>query len=92
MGASQVVSGCQQLTDSVSFDDGPTEFTPRILAILEKNNAKATFFCIGKHVMTLIGGCGHGKSACAVALLLPSALMPKQNKFKAQRALDLYLN
>lgn len=35
---------------SLTFDDGPTEFTPRILAILEKNNAKATFFCIGKQI------------------------------------------
>ena len=35
---------------ALSFDDGPTKFTPRILKILEKNNAKATFFCIGKQI------------------------------------------
>lgn len=35
---------------SLTFDDGPTEFTPRILEILEKINAKATFFCIGKQI------------------------------------------
>ncbi len=35
---------------SLTFDDGPTEFTPRVLEILEKNNAKATFFCIGKQI------------------------------------------
>jgi len=35
---------------SLTFDDGPTEFTSRILDILEKNNAKATFFCIGKQI------------------------------------------
>ena len=35
---------------SLTFDDGPTEFTPRILEILKKNNAKATFFCIGKQI------------------------------------------
>ena len=35
---------------TLTFDDGPTEFTPRILDILEQNNAKATFFCIGKQI------------------------------------------
>ncbi len=35
---------------SLTFDDGPTEFTPRILAILAKHQAKATFFCIGKQI------------------------------------------
>ena len=40
----------QQKIISLTFDDGPTEFTPRILDILEKNHAKATFFCIGKQI------------------------------------------
>lgn len=36
---------------SITFDDGPNpEFTPRVLELLKKHNAKATFFCIGKHV------------------------------------------
>lgn len=35
---------------SLTFDDGPTEFTPRILEILETYNVKATFFCIGKQI------------------------------------------
>ncbi len=36
---------------SITFDDGPNmEFTPRILEILKENKAKATFFCIGKHM------------------------------------------
>lgn len=35
---------------ALTFDDGPTVFTPRILAILEKNNVKATFFCIGRQI------------------------------------------
>lgn len=36
---------------AITFDDGPhPEFTPKVLALLEKYNAKATFFCIGKHV------------------------------------------
>jgi len=36
---------------SITFDDGPhPEFTPRILELLKKHNAKATFFCIGKHI------------------------------------------
>lgn len=38
---------------AITFDDGPNrEFTPRILSLLKKYNAKATFFCIGKHIGT----------------------------------------
>jgi len=34
---------------SLTFDDGPnTEFTPRVLKLLNQYNAKATFFLIGK--------------------------------------------
>jgi len=36
---------------SITFDDGPnTEFTPRILELLAKFGAKATFFCVGKNI------------------------------------------
>ncbi|MBN9292926.1 MAG: polysaccharide deacetylase family protein [Flavobacteriia bacterium] len=35
---------------SLTFDDGPTTFTPAVLDILQKYQVKATFFCIGKHV------------------------------------------
>lgn len=35
----------------LTFDDGPTpEITEWVLAELEKHNAKATFFCIGKNI------------------------------------------
>ncbi|WP_250433801.1 polysaccharide deacetylase family protein [Hanstruepera flava] len=38
---------------AITFDDGPhPEFTPQVLALLKQYNAKATFFCIGKHVKT----------------------------------------
>jgi peptidoglycan/xylan/chitin deacetylase (PgdA/CDA1 family) len=38
---------------SLTFDDGPhPETTPRILDLLAKHSAKATFFVIGKHVET----------------------------------------
>ncbi|SHI78401.1 Polysaccharide deacetylase [Cruoricaptor ignavus] len=33
---------------ALTFDDGPTEFTPKILQTLNDFNAKATFFCVGK--------------------------------------------
>ncbi|MFI2742064.1 polysaccharide deacetylase family protein [Zhouia sp. PK063] len=37
----------------LTFDDGPTpEVTPWVLQQLQKYNAKATFFCIGKNVKT----------------------------------------
>lgn len=34
-------------TVALTFDDGPSEFTPQILAILKKYNIKATFFMVG---------------------------------------------
>jgi len=35
---------------SITFDDGPNpDFTPKILSLLKKNDAKATFFLIGKN-------------------------------------------
>lgn len=38
----------------LTFDDGPTEdITSWVLSELDKYNAKATFFCIGKNVMHL---------------------------------------
>ncbi|RMA65723.1 polysaccharide deacetylase family protein [Ulvibacter antarcticus] len=36
---------------AISFDDGPNlEYTPKVLSLLKQFNAKATFFCIGKHI------------------------------------------
>lgn len=36
---------------SITFDDGPNpEFTPKVLSLLKKHGAKATFFLIGKYV------------------------------------------
>ncbi|MCX8534473.1 polysaccharide deacetylase family protein [Chryseobacterium luquanense] len=35
---------------ALTFDDGPTKFTPKFLDILKENNIKATFFCIGKQI------------------------------------------
>lgn len=36
---------------ALTFDDGPhPEFTPKVLQLLKKFNARATFFCVGKNV------------------------------------------
>lgn len=37
-------------TIALTFDDGPGSFTNRLLDCLEKNNAKATFFLVGKEI------------------------------------------
>jgi len=42
-----------QTTDkkiAVTFDDGPTPSTEKVLELLKKYNVKATFFCIGKQI------------------------------------------
>lgn len=35
---------------ALTFDDGPTEFTPKFLDLLHTHNIKATFFCIGQQI------------------------------------------
>src|SRR5690606_14755810 len=36
---------------ALTFDDGPSpEYTPQVLDILKLYRAKATFFCIGRHI------------------------------------------
>lgn len=47
---------CRVKTDEkvvyLTFDDGPNaEQTPQVLDVLRRNNATATFFCIGSHVV-----------------------------------------
>lgn len=37
-------------TIALTFDDGPTSFTPAILDLLDRYDAKATFFCIGQQM------------------------------------------
>jgi len=38
---------------ALTFDDGPSESTPRLLGLLERYGAKATFFLCGHHVRRL---------------------------------------
>ena len=52
---------------AITFDDGPNpEYTPQVLALLKKYEAKATFFCIGEHIekhpglLKTIANDGHG--------------------------------
>lgn len=35
---------------ALTFDDGPSEFTPQFLDLLKEHQVKATFFCIGKQI------------------------------------------
>lgn len=35
---------------AITFDDGPTPETPKVLALLKQHNVKATFFCIGSQM------------------------------------------
>jgi peptidoglycan/xylan/chitin deacetylase (PgdA/CDA1 family) len=38
---------------ALTFDDGPTEFTPKFLDLLQKHQVKATFFCIGNRLKNI---------------------------------------
>lgn len=38
---------------ALTFDDGPSESTPRLLELLERHKAKATFFVCGHHARRL---------------------------------------
>src|SRR5579883_690514 len=40
---------------ALTFDDGPSEFTPQVLTILERYSATATFFTIGQHIVQYPG-------------------------------------
>ena len=35
---------------AITFDDGPTEFTEKVLDLLKIENQKATFFCVGNRI------------------------------------------
>ncbi len=35
---------------ALTFDDGPSKYTPQILDVLEEHGAKATFFTLGQHI------------------------------------------
>lgn len=36
---------------TLSFDDGPSEWTPQILDLLSRSTQKATFFCVGQMML-----------------------------------------
>ncbi|MDQ0201682.1 polysaccharide deacetylase family protein [Neobacillus ginsengisoli] len=40
----------QQKIVYLTFDDGPTKYTPQILDILKQNDIKATFFLVGNYI------------------------------------------
>ena len=45
------LKGSREKMVAITFDDGPhPEFTPKVLALLAKHDAYATFFCIGHHI------------------------------------------
>ncbi len=45
------IASCLNYNDlGLTYDDGPTSFTPRVLDMLSEYNIKATFFVIGAQV------------------------------------------
>jgi len=48
---------------ALTFDDGPSTYTTRIMHVLEQNKAPATFFCIGRQAAKLPGTVAQLKAA-----------------------------
>lgn len=48
--ATVVACSTSQKIVGLTFDDGPSEYTPQILAVLNRYRVKATFFLLGKNV------------------------------------------
>jgi peptidoglycan/xylan/chitin deacetylase (PgdA/CDA1 family) len=46
----QVQANAKRKTVALTFDDGPSKYTPQVLDILKKNNVKATFCMLGNNV------------------------------------------
>jgi len=44
------IYGCEEKVWTLTFDDGPSEFTPILLDVLKERNIKATFFLLGSQV------------------------------------------
>lgn len=54
MEATHSLSTTESQTIALTFDDGPSlEYTPKVLALLEKYKANGTFFCIGEKITQL---------------------------------------
>jgi hypothetical protein len=45
-------TGCINWNDvGITFDDGPTEYTPQVLKVLRDMNIKASFFVVGAQIL-----------------------------------------
>lgn len=82
---------------ALTFDDGPSESTPRILEILERHNARATFFQCGANVERLpavaraVAGAGHeigNHSHSHPYLFLRSPAAIHADLLRAQRVIE----
>jgi peptidoglycan/xylan/chitin deacetylase (PgdA/CDA1 family) len=82
---------------ALTFDDGPSESTPRLLELLERHQAPATFFCCGENVRRLPGvareivQAGHeiGNHADSHARLsLRSTAFIREEVLRAQRTIS----
>ncbi|EEB94876.1 hypothetical protein MPER_06243, partial [Moniliophthora perniciosa FA553] len=50
--ATDIVPCPDKMTWGVSFDDGPSEYTPKLLKFLDQKNLSATFFVVGSRVIS----------------------------------------
>ena len=61
---------------ALTFDDGPTLFTPKVLELLTQYKAKATFFCIGNVTASSQTDC----EICRISyFIIEPCAVPKNN-------------
>ena len=79
---------------ALTFDDGPSIYTPRLLACLKKNNAHATFFMVGDRVLTYPGsvqlmtqyGCELGNHSYSHSAMTSLSTSEIENEFMTTSA------
>jgi peptidoglycan-N-acetylglucosamine deacetylase len=88
---------CDRRAIALTFDDGPSEDTPRLLDVLARHDARATFFQCGANVDRLPGVAGavreggheignHGYSHALYCTLTPAGILADLER--AQRSIQ----
>lgn len=83
----QVITRCTTPnTIALTFDDGPSSYTPQLLDLLSEYKVRATFFVLGEaseanpQIIKRIRAEGHQVGSHTYALYLPTHIKPKNTQ------------